>query len=140
MRRITSAISAIVLGVVAMFGSKTLAADFSPMAVAGAETVDTAKVKALFDAGVVFVDVRNGTDWEAGRIPGSHHLELKSNFNEAKLSGAVAKDKPVVIYCNGDKCLRSSEASAAAVGWGFKVVKYYRDGIPAWKSAGHPTE
>jgi rhodanese-related sulfurtransferase len=116
------------------------AADESPMTVDGATTIDAAKAKELFDQGVVFVDVRSDKDWEAGRVPGAVHIELKHKYNEASLSAAVAKDKPVVLYCNGPSCMRSSEASAQAVSWGFTKVSYYREGYPDWKAAGYPVE
>ena len=116
------------------------AAEVSPMEIQGASTVDSAKAKELFDAGVIFVDTRKDSDWDAGRIPDAVHLELKSAFNEAALSEVVAKDQEVVFYCNGERCMRSSEACAQAVAWGFSKVYYFRDGFPAWKEAGYPVE
>ena len=68
------------------------------------------------------------------------HLELKKQFNEQSLSAVVGKDEAVVFYCNGEKCLRSSEATQKAVDWGFTKVYYYRDGFPAWKDANNPVE
>lgn len=112
----------------------------SPANIDGATTVDTAKAKALFDKGVIFVDVRKDKDWNAGRVPDAVHIELKKVLSEATLSKEVKKDQEAVIYCNGEKCLRSSKASARAVGWGFSKIYYYRDGFPAWKAAGHPVE
>jgi len=112
----------------------------SPMTVDGATTVDTAKAKALFDKEVLFIDVRKDSDWNAGRIPGAEHLELKKVFTADSMGGIAKKDQEVVIYCNGATCLRSSAASVKAVGWGFTKVYYYRDGFPAWKSAGYPVE
>ena len=112
----------------------------SPLSVEGTTLVDTAKAKALFDEGVLFVDVRSDKDWNAGRIPDAAHIELKKVFSEATLSEEEKKSNPIVVYCNGEKCMRSSKASALAVGWGFTKVYYYRDGFPAWKKAGYPVE
>lgn len=112
----------------------------SPTTVDGAKTVTAAEAKALFDKGVIFVDVRSKKDWDAGRIPDAVHIELKKVFSEETLGKAVAKDKDLVIYCNGESCLRSSKASAQAVGWGYSKVHYFRDGFPAWKAAGYPAE
>lgn len=121
-------------------GQVLAAKKISPMTVDGATTVDTAKAKSLFDKGALFVDVRSDKDWAAGRIPDAVHIELKKVYSEATLSKELKKDEEVVIYCNGESCLRSSKASAQAVGWGFTKVYYYRDGFPAWKAAGYPTE
>ena len=54
----------------------------SPETVEGATTISTVEAKQLFDQGAVFLDVRSDQDWEAGRIPGSKHLELKKVFSE----------------------------------------------------------
>lgn len=114
--------------------------EVSPEQVAGAKTIDVTEAKALFDQGVLFVDVRKDKDWAAGRIPDAIHLELKTVFTEENLSKEVKKDESFVLYCNGPSCLRSSAASAKAVEWGFKSVYYFRDGFPAWKSASYPVE
>lgn len=125
----------------AIFATQALAAKkVSPMTVEGTTVVDTAKTKALFDKGALFVDVRSNKDWAAGRIPDAVHLELKKVFSETTLGKELKKDEALVIYCNGESCLRSSKASALAAGWGFTKVYYYRDGFPAWKASGYPTE
>ncbi len=116
------------------------AADVSPETVTGATTVDAAAAKQLFDQAVLFVDPRRDSDWDAGRIPGAVHLEMKSQFNEAALGEVAGKDDPVVFYCNGHDCLRSSQVSEKAVSWGYSKVYYFRDGFPAWQAAGYPVE
>lgn len=112
----------------------------SPETVAGAVTIDAAQAKKLFDEEAAFIDVRKDKDWTAGRVPGAIHLELKQVFTEESLGEVVNKDDAVVIYCNGSKCLRSSQASAKAVEWGFTKVHYFRDGLPAWAAAKYPVE
>ncbi len=122
------------------FTSTAAMADVSPVTVSGATTVDTAKARELFDQEVAFLDVRKNSDWDAGRVPGAIHLELKKVYTADSLGAEVKKDEPVVIYCNGESCLRSSVASTKAVEWGWGKVYYYRDGFPAWKAAGNPVE
>lgn len=112
----------------------------SPETVRGATTIDTAQAKTLFDRGAIFIDVRNHADWEAGRIPGAIHLELNKVFTEASLSAVARPDQEVVMYCNGTKCPRSSQAAASAVSWGFARVYYYRLGLPDWQGSGYPVE
>ncbi len=125
---------------VAIFSTVAWAGGVSPRQVDGATTIDTAKAKRLFDEEVAFVDVRKDSDWEAGRIPGAIHLELKKQFSDAALGAEVAKDEPLVLYCNGEKCMRSSKATKKAVAWGYQKVYYYRAGFPAWKAASLPVE
>lgn len=112
----------------------------SPNTVKGTETVDAQKAKSLFDRGVLFVDVRSSKDWDAGRIPGAEHIEFNAKFSEDTLSKVAKKDAELVLYCNGPKCMRSSEASEKAVIWGYSKVYYFRDGFPAWQGAGYPVE
>jgi rhodanese-related sulfurtransferase len=103
-------------------------------------TIDAAAAKAMFDRGVPFVDVRAAGDRSMGHVPGDVHLDLDDAFGEESLSAVASRDQPVVIYCMGPRCLRSSQACAKAVSWGFTQVFYFREGFPAWKAAGHPVE
>lgn len=112
----------------------------SPISVNGAKSVNATEAKALFDKGVIFLDVRKDKDWNAGRIPDAIHIELKKKLNEDSIGKEIKKSEEVVIYCNGESCMRSSKASAMAVGWGYSKVYYFRDGFPAWKAAGYPVE
>ena len=112
----------------------------SPTSVDGAKTVNAAEAKALFDKGSIFVDTRKDKDWSAGRIPDAVHLDVKKKFSEETLGKEIKKGDSVVMYCNGESCLRSSKATAMAVGWGYSNVYYFRDGFPAWKAAGYPVE
>jgi adenylate cyclase len=114
--------------------------EISPIEIAGATTVDAAAAKRLFDRGVPFVDVRGDSDWSVGHIPGAIHLDSDTVFGEASLSAVAGKDQQVVIYCMGPRCLRSSQACALAVSWGFTQVFYFREGLPAWKAGGYPVE
>lgn len=130
---------AMLAAIVFAFATPALAGT-SPVNVPGATTVSVDQAVEMFDNGVVFIDVRKMSDFEAGRVPGAVHLDSKSAFTEAALETEVAKDDPVVIYCNGHACMRSSKASAMAVEWGWTNVHYLRDGFPAWDAAGHPVE
>ena len=112
----------------------------SPENVTGAITVDAKKAKALFDKGIVFVDVRKDKDFAAGRVPDAVHIELKKAYNKDSLGKHVKTGDSVVVYCNGHSCMRSAKAAEKAVSWGYSKVYYFRDGFPAWKSAGYPVE
>ncbi len=56
--------------------------------------IDAAKAKALWDEGVLFVDVRPDKDWEVGRIPSALHLDLDGDLSEKALFEEVGKDEP----------------------------------------------
>jgi len=120
--------------------SQAFSVDVSPQKINGATTIDAIKAKQLFDQGALFVDVRRTSDWDSGRIPDALHLELKKVFSIETLSEEAKKDEPIIIYCNGEKCLRSSKATVLAVEWGFKNIYFFRDGFPSWKMASFPVE
>ncbi len=112
----------------------------SPETVTGSTTVTTAEAKKLFDQGAIFLDVRSHLDWEAGRIPGSKHLELKKVYTQDSLATVAQPDDKLVIYCNSTGCMRSSKACKKAVEWGYKNVYYYRLGYPDWQANGYAVE
>jgi rhodanese-related sulfurtransferase len=112
----------------------------APENVPGAQTIDARIAKSLFDQGAVFIDVRKQEDYDAGHIPGAHHLPIASDFSAQNLAALALKEKAVVIYCNGIHCMGSSKATQQAVAWGWTAVYYYRDGIPDWKLHNHPVD
>lgn len=118
----------------------------SPEHVPGATTIDGAKAWELWERGVIFVDVRIPSDYEAGHIPDAINLtierdESKSPFNEQSLLEILgSKDREVVFYCNAERCWRSSVAAERAVRWGFTRVYYYRLGFPDWQKRNYPVE
>ena len=128
------------LFIVSAFNSVMAKGEMAPMQVSGATTIDEKKAKELFESEVAFVDVRKDSDWDAGRIPGAIHLDLKKNFTKESLAEEVSTGEQVVFYCNGEKCLRSSAAAEKAVQWGYSKVYYFRSGFPSWKAAGLPVE
>ena len=108
----------------------------SPLAVPGATTVSVAEAKRLHDLGVSFVDVRNPRLYQRKHIPGAHHLDLKNGFSRDALEALIAPDEPLLLYCSGVKCSRSSRAAKLAVSWGYQRVYYFREGVIGWKKAG----
>lgn len=73
-------------------------------------------------------------------MPRAVHIDLDGAFDETSLGAVAGKDQPVVIYCMGPRCLRSSQAYAQAIAWGLARAHYFRNGFPAWKAAGYLVE
>lgn len=116
------------------------AAEEAPASVAGAKTVNATEAKALYDKKTMFLDARNNSDWEAGRIAGAVHLELKSALTKESLAKHAKPGDPIVFYCNGPKCMVSANAIEKVKPWGYTQLFYMRDGLPAWKAANYPVE
>ncbi len=121
-------------------GASTAEAWTSPEQVFGASTVTVQDAEALHRQGAPFIDVRSERQFRNRHIAGAHHLDLKSGFTKEGLRKLVALDQPLVIYCNGTMCGRSSQACELAVEWGYSKVHYFRGGIAEWRRAGLPVE
>ena len=83
---------------------------------------------------VQLIDVREGYEWEAGRIAGARHVELGAVAAEA---ATIDRDTPVVFYCRVGG--RSAMAASAFRQAGYDA--YSMDGgLVAWAAGGLPLE
>lgn len=109
---------------------KPLAPDTLP----GVITVDAERAVLLIQATpqLVIIDSRLGEEYAKGHIPGAVSL-LDTTMSEAALS-RIAPDRttPLLFYCNGERCLRSSNAATKAVGWGYRTIYWFRGGWEEW--------
>lgn len=112
----------------------------SPTTIRGATTTDVFSTKQLFDADVIFIDVRNDQQWSNGHIPNALHIHIKE-FTQQSLGNSIpTKDTPIVIYCADSRCQDSAKACRLAIKWGFTKVFYFRDGFILWQARGMPVE
>ena len=80
------------------------------------------------------VDVREEREWEAGRMPGSVHIELNELTARAE---ELDKERPVVFVCRtGNRSGMAADAFREA-GWDSHNMA---GGLVAWVEAGHPLE
>ncbi len=114
----------------------------SAWAVEGATKLDVPTAKSLYDKGVVFIDARREKSYNKGHIPDASNLyALSDKFTEANLSTLVAKDKPVVFYCDcGPTCNISPAAANKAVKMGYQNVYFLKAAISGWSEAGYVIE
>jgi rhodanese-related sulfurtransferase len=97
--------------------------------------IDPADVARLAESGEAeVIDVRRDYEHEAGRIPGSRHIEMNDLTAHA---GAIPRDRPVVFYCRGGS--RSAMAAEAFHQAGFDAHNM-TGGIAAWADQGLPLE
>lgn len=112
----------------------------APTEIPGATTVNA---ESLIDMilsvdGLVVVDARMSSDFDAGHIEGA--LNLSSSDTNAESLAAIipSTDTPVVFYCNGLSCGRASEAVGIALEAGYSNVYYYARGMEEWYDLGLP--
>jgi PQQ-dependent catabolism-associated CXXCW motif protein len=60
---------------------------------------------------------------------------------QARLTALTQDDpaKPVVVFCHPD-CWASWNAAKRAIGYGYRRVYWYPDGVEGWQDSGRATE
>jgi rhodanese-related sulfurtransferase len=91
--------------------------------------------------GVVFVDGRTYSEWEAGHIPGALSLpggefDKRYNMQKAKLR----KAKILVSYCHGVNCGLADYLAQLLAEKGHRNIAVFWGGFPAWQQAKLPLE
>src|SRR6476619_2416141 len=103
------------------------------------EEVDPAQVSEHLGNGIVLVDVRESTEWDAGHIPGAKHVPR--GYLESRVEGAVGSDRSqeIVLYCASGQ--RSELAAHTLTDQlGYANVKSMTGGITLWKDRGYKVE
>jgi len=142
----------IILSVILIFGLSSLvmaAKPTTPTSTDKAKYVSAVEAKALFDKGVEFCDARKKLEYAKEKIKGakSTYYNEKGGKKNKLADWDTSKDKfdlaslptTCVYYCNGATCWKGYKAAVIAQK-NDKVAYWLRDGIPAWKKAGYPTE
>jgi rhodanese-related sulfurtransferase len=80
------------------------------------------------------VDIREQYEWDAGRIPGSRHIEIERVASRAPL---IPRERPVAFLCRGG-------VRAGMVAHAFRSIGYdaynIRGGFTEWFAEGLPSE
>lgn len=88
----------------------------------------------LTEDGWTVVDVREASERDAARIPGTRHVEMERLTAEAE---TIDRDRPVIFVCHvGSRSGMATQAFRAS-GW---EAYNLRGGIVAWAQAGLPVE
>ena len=98
--------------------------------------IDAEGVARRLAAGTAYViDVRSAAEWQAGHIPGAHHIPLGELPHKAS---TVPRDRPVVVHCQGGA--RSAIAASLLQAQGVSDVLNLAGGFNEWRAAGLPIE
>ena len=85
----------------------------------------------------VFVDVREDSEWDAGRAAGSIHLG-KGVIERDVEAAILDHDVEIVLYCGGG--FRSALAGDMLQRMGYRNVLSMAGGIKGWRDRGYPME
>jgi len=122
----------------------------TPETVKGVKVVDAVFVKKNLGK-IAIYDVRKKAEYVDAHIPGAINVwyhersKKKADFDATKDRfdlNKFPKDKntPMIIYCNGPRCWKSYKAIIVLKKAGYKKLYWFRNGWPAWKAKGYPTE
>ena len=78
------------------------------------------------------IDARKKTEFVKGHIEGAINM-LNTTMRRDDLERvAPDKSKPVMFYCNGTRCMRSSNAIRKAKKWNYTNLIWFRGGWKEW--------
>lgn len=100
---------------------------------------DVQTVKQRLDRGDAFhlVDVREGSEWSKGHLPGAMHLS--KGVIERDIERTLPdEDAEIVLYCGGG--FRSALAAENLQRMGYRDVASMDGGYRGWTDAGYPIE
>jgi hydroxyacylglutathione hydrolase len=92
-----------------------------------------ATTKLLRAGGITLVDVRNGTEWQQGHIPGSVNHPLG---RLPETMARIPRDRPVVVHCLSGA--RAVVAISVLHAHGFADVRQLAGDFAGWRAGGRP--
>ncbi len=107
---------------------------FAPEAIEGVVilTAEEAIEMILENPTMPIIDSRKKLEYVKGHIEGSVSL-LDTGMTERDLKNIVPDKKSAILfYCNGVRCLRSSNAIVKAQAWGYNNLFWIRGGWKEW--------
>ena len=113
---------------------------FAPEKLQGTIRVDAEETVELITntTNLLIVDSRKEVEYSKGHIQGSVSLLNTEMTLEQLMKHAPDKSTPLLFYCNGPRCLRSSKAAIKAQDWGYKMIYWFRGGWNEWVEKGMP--
>jgi rhodanese-related sulfurtransferase len=111
-----------------------------PATIDGLPIVDTEAAHKLLKGKAIFLDNRVKTQFDTEKIAGAQWFFCDTLIKDPARADKLDKSKEYVVYCNGVFCWRSPAVGMMLKQLGFTKVFWYRDGLPAWKKKGLPTE
>jgi len=86
----------------------------------------------LSEPALVVIDSRKKTEYIKGHIEGAINM-LNTRMTPARLEELAAdKSTKLLFYCNGERCMRSSDAVNKALSWGYENIFWPRGGWKEW--------
>ena len=81
---------------------------------------------------LVVIDARKKTEYVKGHIEGAINMLNTTMKSEDLENVAPEKSTTILFYCNGTRCLRSTDAIRKAKSWGYTNLIWFRGGWKEW--------
>jgi rhodanese-related sulfurtransferase len=95
----------------------------------------------LFSTGALFLDSREREKFQQGRIFGALSIPFEGEHDPAVLDILdVARERTLVIYCDGSECRSSVNLAAALHDRGYADIRIFFGGWEEWLTAGLPID
>jgi rhodanese-related sulfurtransferase len=102
------------------------------------EVISLADARARLDAGTaVFVDVRSGSEYAEGHIPGA--LTISSSDLETRLEN-LPEGAVIIAYGDADRPESGQRGAQIFMELGYPTVIALEGGFQSWRDAGNPVE
>jgi len=108
--------------------------------------VSTNELKRILkEESALVLDARPRREYAISHIPSARNVAAKpdvpmhlyvSDVAEIGRMLGGAKDKPLVLYCNGPFCGKSKRLAAELIEAGYRSVRRYQLGAPGWRAFG----
>ena len=131
---------------------RTMAIGLLSLLLAGGPPSDSAREisteeleRILVERTATVLDARPYREYAISHIPGAINVAPKAGVPMSMYVSDVAevgrlvrgnKAAPLVLYCNGSHCGKSSRLAVELIDAGYTNVRRYQLGIPAWRAAG----
>lgn len=114
----------------------TEAKPFAPESIEGVRIVTAEEAIELIinNPGMPIIDSRKRTEYIKGHIEGAVSILNTDMTEQALQEAAPDKNGAILFYCNGVRCLRSSNAIMKAKKWGYSNMIWLRGGWKEWSN------
>lgn len=87
---------------------------------------------------LLIIDVRIKDEYDKGHIQGAINLLDTELTADTLAQQAGDQQRPLLFYCNGERCKRSANASRKAQDWGYPEIYWFRGGWVEWRRKNYP--
>lgn len=107
---------------------------YAPETIEGVRSVSAEQVIDLILANpdLLVIDSRKKTEYLNGHIEGAVNILNTRLTRESLERIAPDKSREILFYCNGTRCLRSSDSINKARGWDYTNLIWFRGGWKEW--------